>query len=382
MPDINMPLEATNPADGYQTRTAGDKVYVVAPSAYAALTKIVTNLAAEFLQQRKYTVGAANGYIIVSDADGNEVWTAPGSVVPPALVGDPITLNIFGGTEVVTPQIQARLTGANQIPFYSVHEATDAFGGFDAMGAYRGTLPSSLSLLQAGDGIRGIGCFVPFDSSSWVGSGSISFSVPTSHSAGNYPVQIQIVSNSGVSINAPATDVSGLLTGSGRAVITADAADTDPTLTINENASGQAAGTRAIQVNDAAAVEKFYVDLDGNTSVGGGLGVNGTAQFFSGVVFQGSATFVAGITIDTGQGISISEAGAAARAGVATLVAGTVTVSTTAVTANSRFLYSVQTAGGVQGFLSVSATVVGTSFTLLSTNVLDTSTVYWTIIEP
>ena len=73
--------------------------------------------------------------------------------------------------------------------------------------------------------------------------------------------------------------------------------------------------------------------------------------------------------------------GANAAMGVATLVAGTVTVANTLVSANSRLFYSVQIAGGVQGFLS-STRVNGTSFTINSTNALDTSTVAWEIKEP
>ena len=66
-------------------------------------------------------------------------------------------------------------------------------------------------------------------------------------------------------------------------------------------------------------------------------------------------------------------------AGIATLVAGTVTIATTAVTANSIILCSVKTAGGAQGFLSVSAITPGVSFALTSTSGTETSTVSWEI---
>lgn len=65
--------------------------------------------------------------------------------------------------------------------------------------------------------------------------------------------------------------------------------------------------------------------------------------------------------------------------GTVTLVAGSVTVTTRYVKADSIILYSVQTAGGTQGHLSVSARTAGQSFTLLSTNAADTSTVSWQI---
>jgi hypothetical protein len=70
------------------------------------------------------------------------------------------------------------------------------------------------------------------------------------------------------------------------------------------------------------------------------------------------------------------------RVGTATLAAGTVTVSTTAVTANSRIFLTAQTTGGTPGALRVSARTAGTSFTITSTSGTDTSQVAWMIVEP
>lgn len=68
--------------------------------------------------------------------------------------------------------------------------------------------------------------------------------------------------------------------------------------------------------------------------------------------------------------------------GTGTLVAGTVTISTTAVTSNSVILLT-DTAASLTnvGVLSVSAKSAGTSFTVTSANVLDTSTFNWLIIN-
>jgi len=66
--------------------------------------------------------------------------------------------------------------------------------------------------------------------------------------------------------------------------------------------------------------------------------------------------------------------------GQVTLVAGTATVSFSAIAANSRILLTVETPGGVQGILSYTK-IVGTSFTINSTSVLDTSVVNWLIVE-
>lgn len=84
-----------------------------------------------------------------------------------------------------------------------------------------------------------------------------------------------------------------------------------------------------------------------------------------------------------GSGIKIKE-GSDATSGVATLVGGTVTVNTSKVTANSRIQLTGQNLGTITvpvGY-AVSARTPGTSFTILSANVLDTSDVAWVIIEP
>lgn len=82
-----------------------------------------------------------------------------------------------------------------------------------------------------------------------------------------------------------------------------------------------------------------------------------------------------------GVGMYVKE-GTNATMGVATLVAGTSTVSTTKVTASSRIFLSVQSQGGTAGFVEVTARVAGTSFTITSSSAIDTSVVAWLIIEP
>lgn len=82
-----------------------------------------------------------------------------------------------------------------------------------------------------------------------------------------------------------------------------------------------------------------------------------------------------------GAALEIKE-GANAFMGAATLVAGTVTVGNTRVTANSRIFLSNQNGAGVVGAPYVSARVAGTSFTITSTSAADTSSVAWLIVEP
>lgn len=68
--------------------------------------------------------------------------------------------------------------------------------------------------------------------------------------------------------------------------------------------------------------------------------------------------------------------------GVATLVAGAVTVANTRVQANSRIFLTGQDSSGTHGDLTVSARVAGTSFTITSASGADTRSVAWLIIEP
>lgn len=68
--------------------------------------------------------------------------------------------------------------------------------------------------------------------------------------------------------------------------------------------------------------------------------------------------------------------------GTAVLVAGTVTVTHSFVTASSRIIIWRQVAGGTLGNLSVGTITAGTSFVINSDNAADTSTVGYLVIEP
>lgn len=143
----------------------------------------------------------------------------------------------------------------------------------------------------------------------------------------------------------------------------------------------------------SGAVSVDRLVLTGTSSVTNGLSVptgntptaysNSTTRFqwtSAGITLLTGGNFVAG-TI--GQGIQIKE-GTNAKMGLATLIAGTVTVSNTAVTANSRILLTGQSLGTITSpsSLSISARVAGTSFTILASQATDTSTVAWQIVEP
>lgn len=101
------------------------------------------------------------------------------------------------------------------------------------------------------------------------------------------------------------------------------------------------------------------------------------------VVTAGGATITAGnLTVTAGK-ILLPGTGSAASVGTATLNSTTnVTVSTTAVTANSRiFLTKTSATGATQGTPYVTGITAGTSFTIASTGAADTSTVNWLIVN-
>jgi hypothetical protein len=125
-------------------------------------------------------------------------------------------------------------------------------------------------------------------------------------------------------------------------------------------------------------------------------GANTELQFNSSGVFGASAnltwdgtslaasnfTTPGNVTISVaGKGLFIKE-GSNAKMGQSVLAAGTVTVSTTAVTASSRIWLTVATSGGTQGHLSVGTITAGVDFVINSTSGSETSIVNWLIIEP
>lgn len=98
--------------------------------------------------------------------------------------------------------------------------------------------------------------------------------------------------------------------------------------------------------------------------------------------FTGANSFTQDLDITTaGKGLRVAE-GTNAKQGTAVLSSGAVTVSNTSVTASSRIFLTSQADGGSPGFLRVSARTAGTSFTITSSSVLDTSTVGYEIFEP
>lgn len=128
------------------------------------------------------------------------------------------------------------------------------------------------------------------------------------------------------------------------------------------------------------AVGRYDVLANGSMSWGGGAATRDVT------LARGAANRLDVTTADlyvatAGRGLRVAE-GSNAKAGTAVLVAGAVTVSNTAVTANSRIQLTSNVDGGTPGFLRVSARTAATSFTITSSSGTDTSTVAYLIVEP
>ena len=136
----------------------------------------------------------------------------------------------------------------------------------------------------------------------------------------------------------------------------------------------------------------------GDIQIRGGQGASaGTPGTGGNIIFQTAATtsLSTRFTIDpngigtyagdfklstAGKKFFVTE-GSNAAMGTSALSAGSVTVSTTAVTANSRIFVTSQADGGTPGWLRITAKTAGTSFVITSSNASDTSTVAWIIID-
>lgn len=180
----------------------------------------------------------------------------------------------------------------------------------------------------------------------------------------------------------PTTSVNNFITGS----ISMDGARQ-----INVGASGSGATFAALRANatdgllsgraTGDTVNRFSATAGGSLAWGPG---GASAQDVT--LSRGAANRLDLSTADlriatAGRGLKVAE-GSNAKMGRATLVAGTVTVNTTAVTASSEVFLTCQTPGGTPGFLRVSARTAGTSFTILSSSGTDTSVVAWMIVDP
>lgn len=217
-----------------------------------------------------------------------------------------------------------------------------------------------------------------------------------------------------VTINSTGTPNSGIaLQEAGVATWTLASYSSGTFTFYNESFPGEALGISATNVatftadvvlRNANSPLRLTIDsTNGSPNAGIALKESGTAKWtlasYSGGTFTfyneamsaeaigisgstNAATFSGDVKLGTvGKGLYIKE-GTNGTMGSAAMVAGTVTVSTTKVTANSRIFLTIDSPSLNIGSTYVSARTAGTSFVINSTNVLDTSTVSWLIVEP
>jgi hypothetical protein len=97
--------------------------------------------------------------------------------------------------------------------------------------------------------------------------------------------------------------------------------------------------------------------------------------------FTGTVASAGQVSITTaGFGLTV-KGGTNAKVGKVALVAGAATVANTSVTANSIIMLTVQNGTTTTGAVSVGTITAGTSFTIVSTNTADTTTVGYFIVE-
>ena len=119
-------------------------------------------------------------------------------------------------------------------------------------------------------------------------------------------------------------------------------------------------GRYRIRTADAAGVLQIGIDLD----------------YLQNAITYGNVD----ISV-AGKGLKVRE-GANSRMGTSTLVAGTVTVSNTSMTANTRVFITPTAAGTLNGRLRVSVKSAGASFTVVSSDAGDTASFDWLLVEP
>lgn len=154
------------------------------------------------------------------------------------------------------------------------------------------------------------------------------------------------------------------------------------------SSSGGTTGT-LLHLRNGGTGALVEVTSTGQVKFGSGTGATDTTLSRSGInALETSGQFsITGASANSlrmaaiGGGVAVAE-GADARMGAATLVAGTVTVNNTSVTANTRIFLTAQVDGGTPGWVRVSSRVVGSSFTITSSDVADTSTIAWIMFEP
>lgn len=193
---------------------------------------------------------------------------------------------------------------------------------------------------------------------------------------------LKVRTNSSMGIIDSATAAALTITSAGLVGI----GDTAPTFqqVVGTALTGVAAGDNtALSLHSNASGRDVNIRFGDTVNASGRIGyLSGDMYWYTSGAERIRVTTAGNLLVQTvGAGLRIKE-GSNAKQGVATLVAGTVTVANTSVTATSRIQLTGNSDGGTPGWVRVSARVVGTSFTITSSSAADTGTVAWSIFEP
>lgn len=190
-------------------------------------------------------------------------------------------------------------------------------------------------------------------------------------------LQPTTVTRFAAALTAGSLTISGAFTTSGSMMSLTNTATTasSPILYIAAAAADAVAGVEVTGDTN----QRFKFDCNGKHSWGPG---NAGSDCFMSRQAAGIMQFTScSLDVATGgQGLQVSENGTGPKQGTATLTAGTVVVSNTNVTANSRIFLTPQD-NNTTGALRVSARTAGTSFTITSSNAGDTGKVAYEIFE-
>lgn len=146
--------------------------------------------------------------------------------------------------------------------------------------------------------------------------------------------------------------------------------------------SASAAGSRPLRIRQGAGT-LMDCDINGNMTAATFAAANGVTGGNAVTATTGNVTASNGNVVmsTAGKGI-VLKSGSNARIGTGTLSGGTLTVANTSVTANTRVFLCDTTSGALTNVGSLTVvTTAGTGFVVSSTNVLDTSTFNWMLVE-
>jgi hypothetical protein len=174
-----------------------------------------------------------------------------------------------------------------------------------------------------------------------------------------------------------ATTLTGVLTGNGTSAITAHTVTNHGVLlggASNAVSSLAVAATGTLLAGSTGADPAFTA----SPSVTGSITAGTTLTATSGAITATNGNLVLGTA---GNKISIATGANASAGQSAAMTAGSITISTTAVTASSLIFLTNGLVGGTPGTLSVGTITAGTSFVINSSSGSDTSKVNWIIIN-